>query len=358
MVGGASGSGLGVAISGGDTTPVNALILGNTFDDTHRHALYMSSGSGARIIGNHFRNHRRDNHDELFISLAALQLTRCQDVVAIGNTFYRCYESSVHLGTDDLTREVDNILIADNDFIESDRFDISIGNDDPDTIGQTRNIKITGNKSKRADNANPSLYIQSANGLTFTDNEIEATALTVSHFGMINIFALGTTNPSDDYVFERNKIKMPTTGTSRCFNVSDVDTKTTKVRILDNDITAVTKIFANSAITNPNLIYDTRKVATGSAIPIAGDWVRGDIMIITAAAQGLPCEYECSNDGTPGTWRMTKQRGIIKMTTAARPSTLTASEAGFMYFDTTIDVDGKAVWWTGTAYVDATGTAV
>lgn len=38
-------------------------------------------------------------------------------------------------------------------------------------------------------------------------------------------------------------------------------------------------------------------------------------------------------------------------TTLDRPD-LTASDAGFMYFDTTL---GRPVWWSGTGWVDATG---
>lgn len=46
-----------------------------------------------------------------------------------------------------------------------------------------------------------------------------------------------------------------------------------------------------------------------------------------------------------------------KNTTANRP-TLVASDIGTIYFDTTLDADGKPIWWTGTAWVDATGATV
>lgn len=45
-----------------------------------------------------------------------------------------------------------------------------------------------------------------------------------------------------------------------------------------------------------------------------------------------------------------------KGTTAARP-TLLASDVGFNYLDTTLDPDGKPIWWNGTAWFDATGAA-
>jgi hypothetical protein len=46
-----------------------------------------------------------------------------------------------------------------------------------------------------------------------------------------------------------------------------------------------------------------------------------------------------------------------KDTTANRP-TLTAKDIGVLFLDTTLDADGKAIWWTGTAWVDATGAVV
>ncbi len=49
--------------------------------------------------------------------------------------------------------------------------------------------------------------------------------------------------------------------------------------------------------------------------------------------------------------------GVVKNTTANRP-TLSATDIGVQYFDTTLDADGKPIWWTGTAWVDATGLVV
>ena len=46
---------------------------------------------------------------------------------------------------------------------------------------------------------------------------------------------------------------------------------------------------------------------------------------------------------------------ISKNTTANRPST---PHIGLLYFDTTLDTDGKPIWYTGTAWVDATGAVV
>lgn len=46
---------------------------------------------------------------------------------------------------------------------------------------------------------------------------------------------------------------------------------------------------------------------------------------------------------------------ISKGTTTERPS---SPFIGLLYFDTTLDADGKPIWYTGTAWVDATGAVV
>lgn len=49
--------------------------------------------------------------------------------------------------------------------------------------------------------------------------------------------------------------------------------------------------------------------------------------------------------------------GAGKGITGARP-TLGANDYGVTYLDTTLDADGKPIWWNGTAWVDATGAVV
>lgn len=46
-----------------------------------------------------------------------------------------------------------------------------------------------------------------------------------------------------------------------------------------------------------------------------------------------------------------------KGTTANRP-VLDAGQIGYFYLDTTLDADGKPIWWNATAWVDATGATV
>ncbi len=95
----------------------------------------------------------------------------------------------------------------------------------------------------------------------------------------------------------------------------------------------------------------------GQAIPSSGTYLVGSVLVNTAVSAASPVDrWVCTVAGTPGTWRPTSWvtgRGA----TGARP-TLTASDIGVAYQDTTIDADGKVIWWNGTAWVDATGATV
>ena len=57
----------------------------------------------------------------------------------------------------------------------------------------------------------------------------------------------------------------------------------------------------------------------------------------------------------PNTW---DTGTVAKGTTANRPATLTSADAGAQYLDTTLAAAGKLITWTGTQWVDATGTVV
>ena len=50
---------------------------------------------------------------------------------------------------------------------------------------------------------------------------------------------------------------------------------------------------------------------------------------------------------------ITTQKGV----TADRPVP-SSTNYGVMYLDTTLDVDGKPIWWNGTTWIDATGAIV
>lgn len=96
---------------------------------------------------------------------------------------------------------------------------------------------------------------------------------------------------------------------------------------------------------------------SGTAAPTAGTYRVGDIYWNTAPSFSNPVSHWiCTVTGTPGTW---KACGFLvtKSTTANRP-TLRTDDIGVMYLDSTLVAAGKPIWWTGSAWVDATGAAV
>jgi hypothetical protein len=95
----------------------------------------------------------------------------------------------------------------------------------------------------------------------------------------------------------------------------------------------------------------------GSAPPTVGTFAQGAICNATTPGPAAPVtQWRCTAAGTPGTWRQVSHI-VGGGATASRPA-LTAADGGVMYFDTTLDPDGKPIWWVGTYWVDATGTPV
>jgi hypothetical protein len=103
-----------------------------------------------------------------------------------------------------------------------------------------------------------------------------------------------------------------------------------------------------------NQMINDRRMAMPT-LPASG--VIGDVVKLQQPVEGSPDEYRCTvSSGTAATWRMTRQAGVKKGSSATRPA-LSARDAGTRYFDTTLAAAGKPITWTGTAWVDAAGTA-
>lgn len=86
--------------------------------------------------------------------------------------------------------------------------------------------------------------------------------------------------------------------------------------------------------------------------------LNGQIVRLRRPTLGQASEYVCSvGNITTATWRISQQAGTVRSTTASRPVP-NANDIGLVYLDTTLDADGKPIWWNGTAWVDATGAVV
>lgn len=97
-----------------------------------------------------------------------------------------------------------------------------------------------------------------------------------------------------------------------------------------------------------------------TAAPTTGTYAAGDYVANKARALGLYMGWVYGASSFIGVGQI----GALKNTTANRPTKATLGVAndtdwvGYLYFDTTLDADGKPIWWSGSAWVDATGATV
>ncbi|UQP02227.1 hypothetical protein L0Z36_10100 [Burkholderia multivorans] len=117
----------------------------------------------------------------------------------------------------------------------------------------------------------------------------------------------------------------------------------------------------------PNIEVDTgfgsvTSVVTGTSprvfflagLPTGGTYRTGDVVKMKFPSLGKPVEYVCLSGGTPGTW--TRAAGTVKRdVTANRPTGLTFADIGTIFFDNTLNGNGKPIFWSGTAWVDVNG---
>lgn len=97
-----------------------------------------------------------------------------------------------------------------------------------------------------------------------------------------------------------------------------------------------------------------------TAAPTTGDHATGDTERNSSPALGEYAGWVYCASSFIGYGQI----GALKNTTANRPTKTTlgvvndADWSGYLYFDTTLAAAGKPIWWTGTAWVDATGAVV
>ena len=78
----------------------------------------------------------------------------------------------------------------------------------------------------------------------------------------------------------------------------------------------------------------------------------GSVYLRSNSTYGIAVYVKTGTTGTNTGWQPLSMR--LSGATGSRPGSLGASQAGLGYFDTSL---GKPVWWTGAAWVDATGAA-
>lgn len=122
-------------------------------------------------------------------------------------------------------------------------------------------------------------------------------------------------------------------------------------------VNAATGVVTCEDINQGNAAGTYRLNARRAASPTAGSYNAGDRIVRTnPSAASTVTEWTCYASGTPGTWSASGWV-VLRGPTASRPA-LGNLDVGVMYLDTTLVGAGKPIWWTGTAWVDATGATV
>jgi hypothetical protein len=119
----------------------------------------------------------------------------------------------------------------------------------------------------------------------------------------------------------------------------------------------MTKFGGGTVSANDAYLNNSREVQVASLPTYA---LNSDTVVIRAGntALGTGVEYAATaTSQTVPAFRLTRQKGVKQGTTANRP-TASANDIGLLYLDTTLDADGKPIWYNGTAWVDATGAVV
>ena len=117
---------------------------------------------------------------------------------------------------------------------------------------------------------------------------------------------------------------------------------------------AGTTVFVGNTVRgNTNASYPVLFAGSGEPI-IAANKVAGNTVNTLRATTGA---IAVGNSGITVDGAA-KSGVVVKRSTTANRPTLTSADVGIMFLDTTLDADGKPIWWTGTIWVDATGAAV
>lgn len=148
-----SGQGYGITVSG----VWGAKVLDNYVEYSTRHALYVSAGDKHLVDGNTIYRHRFGIGTNN--TVGALEIARCNDVIATNNLMVECTDNAMDVRPDETaSRNTRGMLVKGNTFIDSITNDLVIGNQSPSTSGAFEGIVVEGNTFIRSSNATNAGY--------------------------------------------------------------------------------------------------------------------------------------------------------------------------------------------------------
>lgn len=141
------------------------------------------------------------------------------------------------------------------------------------------------------------------------------------------------------------------------FYFSASSTSSTTLNLSGTHVGSKALVINGDAYSMSNINYRSIREVLSENTPNEG--FVGDRWVKPTPALGGGWVYVCTSGSYLGsaTWSVVSQFGVKKDTTANRPS-VSSIDSGLMYLDTTISANGKAIWYTGTSWVNESGTVV
>jgi hypothetical protein len=257
-----------------------------------RHGIYFAEGRDYVATNCIVRDHRSTVYTAAY--RVAFSISRSRNVAVSNCVFDNCYDGTIEIDVDTQGTAPDNVsigtAITNCTFLNSELADIRIGTV-PATDGTVYDVTISNCVMvRKSANGNASIVIEGGERVKITDNLINGT-LAAANFRAVTLNATSGATYTNDVEIVRNTINSAAYGVQIA---SALQTGTTRVRVLDNKITATTAelefVGGEDTTTNNNLIYNrtngknANRVFTSSGstitIPVGG------LDVLTISASG------------------------------------------------------------------------
>lgn len=223
-----------------------------------RHGIYFAEGRNYTATNCVIKDHR----STVFTSAyrVAMSISRSRNVTVSNCVFDNCYDGTVAIDTDTAGTAPDNVsigtVVTGCTFLNSVLADIRIGTV-PAVDGISYDVIVSNCVMVRpSGNGTSSIVVEGGERIKITDNLIDGT-LSSATFRAISLNGTSGATYTNDVEIVRNTINSAAYGIQI---ESALKTGTTRVRVLDNNITATTAelefVGGENGTTNNNLIYN------------------------------------------------------------------------------------------------------
>lgn len=270
-----------------------------------RHGIYFAEGRNYTATNCVIRDHRSTVYTAAY--RVAFSISRSRNVAVSNCVFDNCYDGTIEVDVDTQGTAPDNVsigtAITNCTFLNSELADIRIGTV-PAIDGIVYDVTISNCVMvRKSANGTSSIVVEGGERIKITDNLINGSSA-AANFRAITLNATSGATYTNDVEIVRNTINSAAYGVQIA---SALQTGTTRVRVLDNNITATIAelefVGGEGTTTNNNLIYNRTNgknanrtyTSSGSTITIPV----GGLDVLTLSASGATTVSNFSG-GTEG----------------------------------------------------------